>query len=173
MAIIRALPHPLLVVDVVLLELEHGRSKGRLDAELFRRLIDQGVVELVSLSTQAEVQFEHLVVGPAEATLDDGEAATIAVAIEANGIAIIDERKATRICAEQYPELLLQTTADILALPSVGAQLGETVLGDAIFNALQRGRMRIAENRLDWVISRIGEPRARQCESLPRRVRIR
>jgi predicted nucleic acid-binding protein len=170
-AIIQALPHRLQVVDIVLQELESGRPKGRLDAELLRGLINQGLIELVSLGPPAEIHFENLVVGPAEATLDDGEAATIAFAIEANAIAIIDERKAKRICAQRHSGLVLRTTVDILAGSSVGIALGTTMLADALFNALTHGRMRVAEDRLEWVVSQIGKERARQCESLPRRIR--
>jgi predicted nucleic acid-binding protein len=172
-AIIRALPRPLVVVDVVLQELEYGRPKGRHDAELLRALIDQDVVRLVSLAGDAEAHFEGLLVGPAEATLDDGEAATIAHAVVSGGIAVIDERKAKRLCASRYPGLTIQTTVDILATPSVEAQLGKDALADCVCNALQKGRMRVAEERLEWVLGHIGDERARMCESLPQRIRQR
>lgn len=171
-AIIRAMPR-LVVVDVVLQELEYGRPKGRRDAELLRALIDQGVVRLVTLSGDAEAHFERLVVGAAEATLDDGEAATIAHAIVTGGAAVIDERKAKRLCATHYPDLVIHTTVDVLAAPSIEARLGKDALADCVFKALQHGRMRVAPERLDWVLERIGEERARLCESLPQRIRKR
>jgi predicted nucleic acid-binding protein len=59
------------------------------------------------------------VVGPAQTTLDDGEAATIAHAVALNGVALIDERKANRICTERFPELRIASTVDILVHPSV------------------------------------------------------
>lgn len=171
-AIIRAVPR-LVVVDVVLQELEYGRTKGRRDAELLRALIDQGVVGLVTLSDDAEAHFERLVVGAAAATLDDGEAATIAHAIVTGGAAVIDERKAMRLCATHYPNLAIHTTVDVLAAPSIEAQLGKDALAECLFKALQHGRMRVAPGRLEWVLERIGEDRARLCESLPQRIRMR
>jgi predicted nucleic acid-binding protein len=171
--IIRVLPQRLVVVDVVLQELEYGRAKGRRDAELLRGLIDQGLVGLVALAGDAEEHFERLVVGAAQATLDDGEAATIAHAIVSGGAAVIDERKAKRLCALRYPNLVIHTTVDVLAAPGIEAQLGKAALADCLFNALQQGRMRVAEERLQWVIDRIGEDRARSCESLPQRIRQR
>ena len=172
-AILSALPRRLLVVDVVLQELEQGRPKGRVDAQSLRSLIDQGFVGLESLAADAEDHFESLVIGPAEATLDDGEAATIAHAVVSGGVVVIDERKAKRICAKRYPGLVIHTTVDLFATPSVEAHLGKVALADALFNSLQCGRMYVAEERLDWAVSRIGEDRARMCGSLPQRIRNR
>ena len=121
----------------------------------------------------AEDHFERMVVGAAEATLDDGEAATIAHAIVTGGAAVIDDRKAKRLCVTRYPNLEIWTTVDVFATPSVETQLGGPVLADCLFNALQQGRMRVAEERLEWVVNRIGEDRARLCESLPQRIRNR
>ena len=48
-------------------------------------------------------------------TLDDGEAATIALAIEINGMPLIDERKANNICKDNFPTLEIGCSVDIFA----------------------------------------------------------
>jgi predicted nucleic acid-binding protein len=90
--IIRALPNKMIVAENVMSELRQGCRHGRQDAELLNDLVSKGIVEIVPLGELAGRYFEDLVIGPAIATLDDGEAATIACAIECNGIAVIDER---------------------------------------------------------------------------------
>ncbi len=104
------------------------------------------------LDAKGEEYFEQLVVGTAQMTLDDGEAATIAYAVANNGIALIDERKANRICAQSFPELRLACTVDIFMHPNVQSELGREVLADTVFNALCHGRMRVFPHHLDWLL---------------------
>jgi predicted nucleic acid-binding protein len=169
--IVRALPSRLVVVDVVLAELDEGRRRGRQDAGLLNELVTTGLVEIVKLSDLAAQHFEELVVGPAATTLDDGEAATIAYAMEQRGIAVLDERKANRICAQRFPELLLGCTVDLLAHLEVQGSLGKETLADAVFRALYYGRMRVFPQHIEWVIELIGTERAAACTSLPQSVR--
>jgi predicted nucleic acid-binding protein len=159
------------VVDVVSGELEEGRQNKRQDADLLKKLVDAGHVEIVRLDGKGEEYFEQLVVGAAQMTLDDGEAATIAYAAANNGIALIDEKKANRICAERFPELRLACTVDIFMHPNVQSELGTEALADTVFNALCHGRMRVFPHHVDWVIALIGTDRARMCTSLPRQIR--
>jgi predicted nucleic acid-binding protein len=147
-AVIAALPNRFVVVDVVPRELE-----------------------IVALPDEAASWFEELVVGSAVETLDDGEAATIACALALGGTALIDERKATRICAERFPQLRVACTVDLLTHPIIQERLGLALLADAVFRALRDGRMGVAPRHLEWVLGLIGEERAALCESLPRRVR--
>ncbi len=170
-AIIRALPTPLVVVDTVPAELEAGRRRGRRDSDRLNELVAGGFVQIVSLGEVASGYFEELVIGPAASTLDDGEAATIAYAVEHAGAVLIDERKATRICSERFPELRVGCTVDILTHPQVERNLGNEALAEAIFRALQDGRMRVLPHHLERVVGLIGEERAALCPSLPRSVR--
>lgn len=169
--IVQALPNRLVVVDIVSDELEDGRKNNRKDADYLKKLVDGGHVEIVELDGDGEGHFEQLVVGPAQTTLDDGEAATIAHAVATNGIALIDERKANRICAERFPTLRIASTVDVFLHPNVQAELGHDGLADVIFNALCNGRMRVFPEHVSWVISLIGAERASLCTSLPRGVR--
>jgi predicted nucleic acid-binding protein len=169
--VIAALPRPVVVVDIVPRELESGRPRGRAACDGLKALVGVGIVDIVGLPDEATPWFEELVVGSAVETLDDGEAATIAYALVRSGTALIDERKATRICAERFPNLPVACTVDLLTHPEVQQRLGLELLADAVFRALRDGRMGVAARHLGWVLQLIGEERAALCESLPRRVR--
>jgi predicted nucleic acid-binding protein len=171
-AVIAALPNRIVVVDVVPRELESGRPRGRAASDGLKALADGGIVDIVALPDKATPWFEELVIGSAVETLDDGEAATIACALALGGAALIDERKATRICAERFPQLRVACTVDLLTHPAVEERLGTSLLADAVFRALRNGRMGVALRHLEWVVGLIGEERAALCESLPRRVRM-
>lgn len=75
--ILGALPGRVVVTDVVVDEIADGVTKGRGDVDVFNKLRRLGLLEVASLGAIGEDLFEHLVVGPASATLDDGEAATM------------------------------------------------------------------------------------------------
>jgi predicted nucleic acid-binding protein len=169
--IVRAIPSKVVVVDTVSTELDDGRERGRQDADLLNSLVAAGLIEIVKLNDSCAIHFEKLVVGPASMTLDDGEAATIAYAFVHEGIAIIDERKATRICGEMFPELRICSTVDILAHPDVWRSLGKQLLAEAVLNALRNGRMRVLPHHIEWVVDLIGPEHAAACPSLPKAAR--
>jgi predicted nucleic acid-binding protein len=158
-------------VNAVLTELEGGRRRGRQDADLLNGLVSDNLVEVVTLGEAANEWFERLVIGRATETLDDGEAASIAYAVEHRALALIDERKANRICAERFPELSVAYTVDLLAHPILEETLGRGALADAVFNALQDARMRVSSEKTEWVVDLIGRERATTCYSLPMSVR--
>lgn len=170
-AILRALPNRCVVVDDVAFELQAGRRTGHGDADALSALIARRLVEQVRLGNAGMPHFARLVSGPAIETLDDGEAATIACAVERGAIALIDERKAVRICAARFPNLAVGCTVDVLAQRNVRAALGPR-LDDAVFNALDRGRMQVPNRYGRWVVDRIGRERAARCRSLPMRFRV-
>lgn len=60
-----------------------------------------GLISVAKLDDLTESHFEDLVIGRGDATLDDGEAATIAYGAEKGAIALIDERKAMRAIIEK------------------------------------------------------------------------
>ena len=105
--------------------------------------------------------------GPAADTLDDGEAATIAYAHAVGTVALIDEKKAWRICAARFPNLAVHTTVDILTSAHVTKLLGQGGVGDAVFKVLSVGRMRVPPADYQRVVKIIGVDRAKLCTSLP------
>jgi predicted nucleic acid-binding protein len=170
-AILTALPNPAVITKVVMSELEEGRSAGRRDAAVIAELAAASLISIVPLSEAQELHFESLVIGRGADTLDDGEAATIAYAVEGGAAALIDERKAIRICAERYSAIRLGCTVDLFAHAAVQAALGRDGVAEAVFAALQRARMRVLPRHMDWVVGLIGQERAAVCPSLPRGVR--
>jgi len=166
--IVEALPYPLVAVETVLLELAEGVRRGRTDGDRFSELVAAGHIRVMTLGNPGTEIFESLVVGCAAETLDDGEAATIAYAIEHNAGAIIDERKANRICGERFPTLRLGSTVDLLAHPDVLDSLGRQSLSDAVLCALRLARMHVLPQHVDWVLDLIGSQQAAKCTSLPR-----
>jgi predicted nucleic acid-binding protein len=166
--IVQALGSRFVVVDIVQTELDGGRRNGRRDADLLDGLLADRLFELVQLDATGLDHFETLVVGPTIATLDDGEAATIAYSIATGATAAIDERKATSICSQRYPALSLCSTVDILARLDVQKSLGKDELSAAVFRALMHGRMRVLPHNVQWVVDLIGPEQAATCTSLPK-----
>ena len=170
-AILRGLPNRIVVVEDVVRELEEGRRTGRTDAGALAGWIADGLVETARLGAAGMGHFGDLVIGRAAETLDDGEAATIAGALEREAVALIDDRKAIRICGDRFPHLPTACTVDVLAQRDVQAACGRDGLAEAIFGALYRGRMRVPEHYGPWVVEVIGRERAARCRSLPKRFR--
>ena len=172
-AILGALPNRFVMPKEVALELAVGRQTNRKDADSLAVLVAKGRIEIVELGIVGLEHFTSLVSGPAKDTLDDGEAATIAYALEHDATALIDERKANGICASQYPGLAVGCTVDLLASDKIQAKLGRDRLANAVFCALYYGRMRVLAHHADWVVDLIGVERAARCRSLPRSVQLR
>jgi len=169
--VLRALGRRVTVADLVQGELENGEALARNDAAQLRAWIKDCVVEELPLTSADDAIFRSLVSGRAGETLDDGEAATIALALATDGVAVLDERKANRICAERFPSLQIASTADLLLQVEVMTRLGETTVRDAIFQALVGARMRVLPHAVDRIVGLLGPDRARLCRSLPRSAR--
>ena len=168
--ILGTLPEPLRVPSEAQAELERGRNRGHEHADKLAGLVDAGRVAIVDLGTAGVHCFSSLVVGPAGDTLDDGEAATIAYAVENDATILIDEKKATRLCAERFNHLTVGSTVDLIGCQAVRTRLDQD-LAHAIFNMLLGARMRVPPQYLDWVVAQIGPARAAQCPALPGRYR--
>jgi predicted nucleic acid-binding protein len=169
--IAESFPVRLRVVSAVASELAVGTTRGWNSSERLATLVDSGSVEIVELEDSSHECFESLVMGTAVDTLDDGEAATIAYARATGTAALIDERKARRICAARFPELFVHTTVDLLTSAYVAKMLGQAGVGDAVFNALSAGRMRVPAADYQRVVTIIGAERAKLCTSLPDHIR--
>jgi hypothetical protein len=169
--IIMSLPHAIRVVRNVLDELALASGRDRHDGKLLADLVAEKRVEIGTLDEISAATFADLVAGHAAATLDDGEAATIAYANQCGGIAVIDERKANRICTERFPSIQLACTTDLFMHPHVLHTIGHDKLVDAVGNALVLARMRVFPAHVDWVVNLIGIERAKACTSLPLSVR--
>jgi predicted nucleic acid-binding protein len=150
--IVRALSQRIVVTEAVQAELALGRSSGHRDADFLNDLVEGGLVEVAGLGEAGLAHFEALVAGPAIDTLDDGEAASIACAAERQGAVILDDAKAIRLCAREFPSIRIGCTVDLLSDPRLAETLSRSDLAEAVFQALHRGRMRVFPRHVDWVI---------------------
>lgn len=169
--ILRALPERLVVTDIAADEIEEGRRKGHIDAEVLDELKKAELITIGGLGDSGEGLFERLVIGPACMTLDDGEAATIAYAVENSLGVIIDDYKARRICKKEFGRVPMRCSVEIFRLATVQKALGPKQLECAVLNALQIARMGVPPEHIEWVVGVIGDVRASSCPSLPRRNR--
>jgi predicted nucleic acid-binding protein len=170
-AILDALLFRVAVTDVVATELGEDRRSGRNDAALLNELTAAGRIAIRPLDEASAQLFGGLITGTASETLDDGEAASIAVAVTSGAIVAMDERKARRICAQRFPGLRLLSSVGLLAHDDVASKLGRDAQSNAVFRALQTARMRVLPEDVDRIVQLIGADRARQCPSLPKTAR--
>lgn len=167
-----ALPNRFLVSSVVVNELHSGKNSGRSDWAMLDRLVQDALIGVHDLAQLKESHFLSLVGGDSAETLDDGEAATIASALECYGVAVLDERKARRICQQRFPSLHVASAVDVLAHRQASSVLGTIDLKAAIFKSLKFGRMRVPNEHVAAIVDLLGPDQIAQCPSLPRSVRF-
>lgn len=170
--VLAALPNTVAVVEEVKYELDNGRRNGHRDSHALAQVIAEGRVFVARLGEAGQNLFLDMVSGSAAETLDDGEAATIAYALEHGAVPIVDERKANKLCEHRYGSLRKGCTTDLFFHPATMKALGPARTAHAVFNALFHGRMRILDHHQDAVVQLIGPERAAQCTSLPFKVRF-
>ncbi len=170
--IIKALPNRLFVTGNACVELEAGAQHGHDDAEKLDELIAAALVQRVEVGVGGAAIYESLIDGSARLTLDDGEAATIACAIELEGTALLDERKARKLCAASFAALPLGCTAQLLMHDAVATALGAQPHVEAIVMALTHARMRVPREFVAGVTTLIGPAHAARCASLPKASRV-
>ena len=158
------------VTESVSAELEAGSERGYRDFQRLEALVEAGSCRVVSVGVGRGI-FDSLTGGSARGTLGDGEAATIAYAAAHGRSALIDDRKARRICAQRFPNITKIYTVELLLHPCVREALGDLGQVDSIVKALQGARMRVPRELVSRVVGLIGEDRAARCSSLPPPVR--
>lgn len=146
--ILGQLHSPVIVPRIVLQGLGQGCNFDWLS-----EMLAAGRAVIADLGPQGLLHFETLVIGPAVVTLDDGEAATIASALEYAAIAVIDEPKAVVICSARLPSLTTVSTMDLLRHDSVVGSFGEDGIQRIMRNALKTARMRVPDRHREWVNS--------------------
>lgn len=167
------LGRPILMAPKALGELKYHPIKGEEIGLSLMRLKSVGILTEVPLGHSGRAIYEELVGDGIGGGLDDGEAATIALAIEhaTTTIAVLDEKKATRMFQERWPARLAVGTLTLLGLKDTRGTLSEEALADACFNALKHARMRVPREAVDWVINLIGAERASTCRALQKELR--
>lgn len=136
------LNRPLMVPEEVAGELTHDprdNSNGRV---LLADLKQRGLISIHQLTPEQSVHFFTLVSAESPDDLGDGEAATLACAIN-QGNAAIDERKARRIATRDHSSVTLFSSLDILCSPQAYRFYGTEAVEDMVRKAIKIGRMRI------------------------------
>ncbi|MDW9409068.1 DNA-binding protein [Sinorhizobium meliloti] len=162
--ILSALPNSLIVSHVVARELDHETSRRNGEEAFLRTLSAAGHVTLVDLSEEELEMFFELTSG--SSSLDDGEAATIAIARTRRLVPVIDERRG-RNRAKAIMGVEPAWSLDLLSHPKTAVALGADLFGEVLYLALRDGRMRIPPESTPQVVSIIGKERARLCTCLP------
>ena len=101
-------------------------------------------------------------------SLDDGEATTLAYALERNLPVLMDDRKGLRACKREKVAFL--TSVDVFRRALQGG-MRRAVVAVAVYKALQNGKMQVQPDDEKWVLRLIGKQRAKGCLSLPVRLR--
>jgi hypothetical protein len=135
---------------------------------MIQEMIDDELLIHKHIQGEAIKYFFELTGAPSPNDLDDGEAATLAIAITEPAIAIIDERKATKIANELCPETVLFSSLDIFSLQEVEDALTPSGISEALFNAIKHARMRVPAEYVGWVHERLELGQLQECSSMHR-----
>jgi predicted nucleic acid-binding protein len=169
--ILSALPHPCFITNNVCIELAGGIKNGHKDHLIVQELVSKKMLALTLLGSKANSTYLRLIEGGVSSTLDDGEAATIALADEVRGIAVIDERKARLLSKELFPGLEVLSTVDLLTSKPIRDLLGDDGCAVALMDAFIGARMQVPIEKIDIVVDLLGSERLALCTSLPKVVR--
>ena len=163
--ILRAIPNDILVPEFVAGELEHETSRRNGEYSFLHALVAGGIVTLANL-TDAEYEI-FLELTSTSPSLDDGEAATIAVAASRYVLPVIDERKGRTRAGIVMKTRVPGWSLDLFRHPTTIAALSDQSALEALYLALRDGRMRIPSESAGSVIALIGVERALDCTCLP------
>jgi predicted nucleic acid-binding protein len=156
--IMAAIPNRIILPQIAADELKAGTS----ERDFVDNLVNQKMLELSELTDDEYELYENLI-----SSLDDGESATLAIAITRKLFPTIDEKKGRTRAIALVPALEPGWSLDLLRHPQVLSKLGSPSDVEALYLALREGRMRIPDERAEEVIALIGKERAAECLCLP------
>jgi predicted nucleic acid-binding protein len=163
--ILTAIPNDVVVPEIVAGELEHETSRRNGEHRFLHGLVTGGIVTLATM-TDAEYEIFHVLTSTSP-SLDDGEAATIAIAAARHFLPVIDERRGRSRASALMKARTPGWSLDIFRHPTAIAVLGDQPAVEALYLALRDGRMRIPSESGDGVIALVGMERSRDCTCLP------
>lgn len=165
--LLKALDRKAVVPSQVVDEIGREPVRHADDANSFPDLLRSGLLQLHELEGVHYLKFLDLAGAAAPDSLGDGEAATIAVAEQLKCMAIIDERKATRIARSRRPSHMTACTLDLYSCNDLSSIFSKEDLALLVFGSMQHARMRVPVDRQSWVIDLLGENRVKQCTCFP------
>ena len=166
--LMRNLARPIIMAEEALAEVRRHPFPGADLAAEMARLRDGGLIREHALGTVGRAIFHKLIADDLARGLDDGEAATIALAIEhsVDTVAVVDEKKATRIFADRWGGRAINDTVTLLAQPETQGALTPAEFAQACCCAVQHARMRVPAEGMDWLVGVIGLEQARRFPAL-------
>lgn len=163
--ILSVIPNGIIVPQVVADELEHETSHKNGENNFLHKLVVDGKVTLSNMTDEEYEVFHQLIANPP--SIDDGEAATVAIASKRNLFPVIDEKRGRTRACDIMQSLVPAWSLDLLCHPLVTATLGDKDAVEALHLALRNGRMRVPSESVECVIAVIGMERAIECICLP------
>ncbi len=152
-------------------EVRRNPIDGSPASAVLEPLVERAALRRETMAERSSSVFFSLTGAKPPDDLNDGEASTLAHALDIGGCAAIDERKATRIAGERFPTLVLCSTLDIFCHEPIVEALGTNRLRQAVFSALKLARMRVPIEFEPWVRDLLEPDQIAQCSSLKRRWR--
>lgn len=156
--ILKALVRPVIIEKTVCNEFKHDPRDGSDAKKVINTLVTSGRITVVSMSDSQYETFLNLTGALPPDDIGDGEAATIACA-DGVGAAVIDERKAIRIAAKDFPHIPLYFSLDLLCADCVFTALGRDAVISAVRDAINKSRMRVPHLWKNWVLDFVGKER--------------
>lgn len=164
--ILRIINRQFVIEDSARSEVQRDPSDGQPGSVALDALSRSGLLTYARLGDSALVSFLALTGAVAPDDLDDGEAATIALAVDTGAVALLDDKKAIRVARERHSGLVVLQTLDLLSCDALAAAVAPAELADIIYAALQNARMRVPLLFRKWTVGVIGYERAAKCPSL-------
>lgn len=167
-AVLKALGRRAVIADRAFREVRrHPLPERSHDAELLA-LSDAGLLHVANIEGAAYDVFIELASANITGGLDDGEAATIALAVAGNldGVPVLDDRKARNVLGRRWPDCEPLFTVDMLTNHRVMDEIAQAELAELVFRALLHARMRVPSHMRGQIVAMIGSDRATQCRAL-------
>lgn len=164
--VLSALARPVIIASAAHREVTRDPYTSTMASDTLDTLQAQGLLVRCDLDAIATQHMVALVAAPGPDGLDDGEAATIALAARRGCSAVIDEARGRRIAASVPIDAGTLGTLDILACESVQRALGKERFRAAILSAARVARMRIPLELGPWAEALLSEPVARDLPGL-------
>lgn len=129
----------------------------------FQGVMDEGLLAPQALDGSGLNVFVDLTSAEIPDDLDDGAAATVALALSLQANIVADDPKLRRVASSRAAPLTLFTSYGLITSSVVGAALTPAGAAAALFSALKVGRMRVTAEQAQAIAEAIGHERARDC----------
>ncbi len=158
-----------LVIAQVYRETKRHPIDGSDCSNYLNELATTDVIDKITINTDHKKTLElYLELGE---NLGDGEAAVIAyAATKEDCLIVLDDKKARRICREQFPSIKILCSVDLFQHYLTQCEPDREEFRQILYKAMTVGRMRVFEDKHDkWVRQILGKELIPYCHSLKQR----